>query len=460
MKKSRRSTFFIVAVLIIAFTYLVFAGMSTYYGDNKIVYVKGVEDIRWGIDIQGGVEAVFTPDIDADKITNADMEKAEEIIKRRLTGQKITDSEINRDNANKQIIVRFPWQNDEKDFDPAAAVEELGQMAVLTFNEGDSSSKGTQVLEGAKDIANASLSVQDGKNMVALELTPHGKAAFETATRNNLNKTIAIWLDDTCISAPTVNSVITDGHAVIEGDFTADEADELANTINAGSLPFALSVDNSKLSIIAPTLGQSSLDVMLLAGIIAYAIIVILMIALYRLPGIVAVFAITCQIAGIFACISGFLPFFDSFTLTIPGLAGVILSIGMGVDANVINAERVKDELNSGRTIDGSIKTGFKRGFGAIIDGNVTVVIVSIILMGAFGPPDTLLAKIVNSVMFMFGSSITGSIYSFGYTLLIGAVFNVVIGVFLSKVMIQSLSSFKCLRKPWLFGGKKNAKNA
>ncbi len=459
MKKSRRSTFFIVAVLIIAFTYLAFAGLCTYYGDNKIVYVKGVEDIRWGIDIQGGVEAVFTPDIEADEITSNDMAKAEEIIKKRLTAQKITDSEVNRDDANKQIIVRFPWQNDEADFDPAAAVEELGQMAVLTFNEGDSSSKGTQVLEGAKDIKNASLSVQDGQNMVALELTPHGKAAFETATRNNLNKTIAIWLDDTCISAPTVNSVITDGHAVIEGDFTAEEAEDLANTINAGSLPFALTVDNSKLSIIAPTLGQSALDVMLLAGIIAYAIIVILMISLYRLPGIVAVFAITCQIAGIFACISGFFSFFDSFTLTIPGLAGVILSIGMGVDANVINAERVKDELNSGRTIDGSIKTGFKRGFGAIIDGNVTVVIVSIILMGAFGPPDTILAKIVNSVMFMFGSSITGSIYSFGYTLLIGAVFNVVIGVFLSKVMIQSLSSFKALRKPWLFGGKRNAKN-
>lgn len=459
MKKSRRSTFFIVAILIVAFTYLSFAGLYTYYGDNKIVYVKGVNDIRWGIDIQGGVEAVFTPDMDTDKITNDDMKKAEEIIKRRLTGQKITDSEINRDDANKQIIVRFPWQNDEEDFDPAKAVEELGQMAVLTFNEGDSSSKGKQVLEGSKDIESASLTVENGESKVALQLTAHGKAAFETATRENLNKTISIWLDDECLSAPTVNSVITDGRAVIEGSFTAEEAENLANTINAGSLPFGLSVDNSKLSIIAPTLGQSALQVMLLAGIIAYAIIVIMMIALYRVPGIVAAFAITCQIAGIFACISGFFPFFDSFTLTIPGLAGVILSIGMGVDANVINAERVKDELNSGRTIDGSIKTGFKRGFGAIIDGNVTVVIVSVILMGAFGPPDSIWAKIVNSVMFMFGSSITGSIYSFGYTLLIGAIFNLLIGVALSKVMVKSLSSFKCLRKPWFFGGKKNAKN-
>lgn len=459
MKKSRRSTFFIVTILIIAFTYLSFAGLYTYYGDNKIVYVKGVNDIRWGIDIQGGVEAVFTPDISADKITNDDMKKAEEIIKRRLTAQKITDSEINRDDANKQIIVRFPWQNDEEDFDPAAAVEELGQMAVLTFNEGDATSKGDQVLEGSKDIESASLSVENGESKVALQLTAHGKAAFETATRENLNQTISIWLDDECLSAPTVNSVISDGRAVIEGDFTAEEAENLANTINAGSLPFGLSVDNSKLSIIAPTLGQSALQVMLLAGIIAYAIIVIMMILLYRAPGVVAALAITCQIAGIFACISGFLPFFDSFTLTIPGLAGVILSIGMGVDANVINAERVKDELNSGRTIDGSIKTGFKRGFGAIIDGNVTVVIVSVILMGAFGPPDSIWAKIVNSVMFMFGSSITGSIYSFGYTLLIGAIFNLLIGVALSKVMVKSLSSFKCLRKPWFFGGKKNAKN-
>ncbi len=459
MKKSRRSTFFIVAILIVAFTYLSFAGLGTYYGDNKIVYLKGVNDIRWGIDIQGGVEAVFTPDMDVEKITSDDMEKAEEIIKRRLTSQKITDAEVNRDDANKQIIVRFPWQNDEKDFDPAAAVEELGQMAVLTFNEGDSTSKGDQVLEGSKDIESASLSVENGESMVALELTDHGKAAFETATRENLNQTISIWLDDECLSAPTVNSVITDGRAVIEGDFTAEEAEELANTINAGSLPFALSVDDSKLSIVSPTLGQSSLDVMLLAGIIAYIIIVLMMVALYRAPGVVAVLAITCQIAGIFACISGFFPFFDSFTLTIPGLAGVILSIGMGVDANVINAERVKDELNSGRTIDGSIKTGFKRGFGAIIDGNVTVVIVSVILMGAFGPPDSIWAKIVSPFMFMFSSSITGSIYSFGYTLLIGAVFNLLIGVALSKVMVKSLSSFKCLRKPWLFGGKKNAKD-
>lgn len=467
MKKSRKSTFFIVAVLIVVFTYLSFAGLYTYYGDNKTginvlglfkVRIKGVEDIRWGIDIQGGVEAVFTPDMDdSSKITTEDMKKAEEIIKRRLTDQKITDSEINRDDNKKEIIVRFPWQTDEKDFDPAAAVEELGQMAVLTFNEGDNTNKGDLVLEGSKDVESAYSELQGGKYVVQLELTKHGKDAFADATRRLQGQTIGIWLDDECISDPRVDEAITTGTASISGDFTKESAEELANLINAGSLPFALSADNSKLSVVSPDLGQAALDVMLLAGIIAFAIIVIIMIVLYRLPGVVAAFAITCQIAGIFACISGFLPFVESFTLTIPGLAGVILTIGMGVDANVINAERVKDELASGRTIDGSIKTGFKRGFGAIIDGNVTVIIVSVILMGAFGPPDSFWSKIVSPIMFMFSSSITGSIYSFGYTLLIGAIFNLLIGVFLSKLMVKSLSSFKCLRNPWLFGGKKNA---
>ena len=457
MKKTGKPIFFIVLVLIIAFTYLSFAGVSTYFGDNKISYVKGISDIRWGIDISGGVEAAFTPpESEIENITTDDMKKAEQIIKQRLVNQNITDAEVVRDDMGKQIVVRFPWKSDEANFDPAAAVEELGSMAVLTFNTGDETQKGTQLLEGSKDVKSATYQYVDGEHQILLKLTDHGKAAFATATKDNLNSTIAIWLDNECLSAPTVNDVITNGEAVISGSFTAEEAQETAALINAGSLPFELSVDESKLSIIAPTLGKSSLNVMLIAGIIAFAIIVVMMLVLYRLPGFVAVLSLTTQIAGIFACISGFVPFLESFTLTIPGLAGIILSIGMGVDANVINAERIKDEINTGRTIDGSIKTGYKRAFSAIIDGNVTVVIVSVILMGAFGPADSIFAKVLSPLMFMFSSSITGSVYSFGYTLLIGAIFNILIGVMLSKVMTQSLASFKCLRKPWLYGGKKN----
>ena len=457
MKRTSKSVFFIIAILILVFTYLSFAGFATYYGDNKNVAVKGVDDIRWGIDIQGGVEAVFKADVE--NPTSADMKKAEQIIKKRLLNKNITDSEVNIDNNSNRIIVRFPWQKDTNDFEPTEAVKELGAMAVLTFNEGDGSSKGTQILIGSKDIDSAKGIVDnDGDWKVQLKLTSHGKSEFASATSRLTGRQISIWLDDECISAPKVNEAITDGTALITGNFDQESANDLANTINAGSLPFALSADDSRLSVIEPTLGQSALSVMLLAGIIAYCIIVVIMILLYRVPGFVAALSITCQIAGIFAFISGFLPYFEGFTLTIPGIAGIILSIGMGVDANVINAERVKDEFSQGKTIDGAIHTGFKRGFGAIIDGNVTVVIVSVVLMGAFGPTDTIWSYIMTLFgVNLLGSSITGSIYSFGYTLLIGAIFNLVVGVALSRLMVKSLSSFKCLRKPWLFGGKKDA---
>ena len=153
MKKTGKPIFFIVLVLIIAFTYLSFAGVSTYFGDNKISYVKGISDIRWGIDISGGVEAAFTPpESEIENITTDDMKKAEQIIKQRLVNQNITDAEVVRDDMGKQIVVRFPWKSDEANFDPAAAVEELGSMAVLTFNTGDETQKGTQLLEGSKEV--------------------------------------------------------------------------------------------------------------------------------------------------------------------------------------------------------------------------------------------------------------------------------------------------------------------
>jgi preprotein translocase subunit SecD len=177
------------------------------------------------------------------------------------------------------------------------------------------------------------------------------------------------------------------------------------------------------------------------------------MLFFYRLPGFVACVALTGQVGGMIACVSGFFPFFESFTLTIPGIAGIILSIGMGVDANVITAERIKEELRARKTLDGAIDAGYDNGFSAILDGNVTVIIVSVLLMGAFGPSDSLLAKLVSPLLFMFDSSITGSIYSFGFTLLMGVVFNFVMGVWASRFMLKSLSGYKFLRRPTLYGG-------
>ncbi len=455
-KTTRKSTFFVVLVLILALTYCAFFGIENYYGDTRNVYVKGANDIRWGIDISGGVEAVFSPDKADVEITSEDMDAAKSIIETRLVNNNITDYEVFADDFNHQIIVRFPWAADESDFDAQAAVQELGETAMLTFCEGSENNQ-TVILKGSEDVKQAQAGLDENNQyIVQLELTSSGTSKFAEATARLKGSTISIWMDDTMISAPTVNDAITNGIAMISGIGGAEEATDLANKINAGSLPFALTVDESKLQIISPSLGSDALEVMIIAGSIAFGIVCLLMIARYRVNGVVAAFALLGQLAGSIACISGFFPSAPSFTLTVPGIAGIILSIGVGVDCNVIAAERIRDEFKKGKTIDGAIDSGFKNSMSAIIDGNVTIVIVSIVLMGAFGSPDSFLAKLFSPIMSLFGSSITGSIYSFGYTLLVGVIFNLIMGVVASKLMLKSVSRLKFMRNPAFYGGKKN----
>jgi preprotein translocase subunit SecD/SecD/SecF fusion protein len=199
-------------------------------------------------------------------------------------------------------------------------------------------------------------------------------------------------------------------------------------------------------------LGKGALDAMLLSAIIAFVFVAIFMLALYRLQGFVAILGLLGQIAGILAVTSGWFGFMPSATLTIPGIAGIILSIGMGVDCNVINGERIKEEINSGKTLDTALNNGFDRGFAAVFDGNVTVVIVAVVLMGAFGVPDSIFAKLFAFAFSWFGVSTEGAIYSFGYTLLTGIVLNQIMGVFACRAMLVSLAKFKPFRNKKLYG--------
>ncbi len=452
-KKTGKWVFFVIFALILALTYTAFFGVDSYYGDTRNVYFKGANDIRWGIDIRGGVEAVFSPDIEDAKITDDDMAAAKAIIETRLVGNNITDYEVYTDNGTHQIIVRFPWSSDQTDFDPAAEVEKLGETATLTFCKG--STKDTVLVEG-KNVASASYAYEASVgHYVSLKFDSVGTSKFSTATANNVGSTISIWMDDTMISNATVNEAITTGEAMITGDFSAEEAATLANQINSGALPFALTVDDSKMQIISPTLGSDALNVMLIAGSCAFGLICLLMIIRYRLLGVIASIALLGQVAAMIACISGYINAFDSFTLTIPGIAGIILSIGVGVDANVIAAERIKEEFAKGKTIDGAIASGYKNSLSAIIDGNVTIVIVSLVLMGAFGS-EGILTTLLSPIFAIFGTTITGSIYSFGYTLLVGTIFNLILGVLCSRLMVKSISRLKIFRKPAFYGGAKN----
>lgn len=473
-KKTGKPVFFVVFILILALTYSAFFGIENYYGDNREIIVKGAKDIRWGIDIQGGVEAVFSPNKQDVKISAEDMDAAKAIIETRLVNKNITDYEVYTDTDNHQIIVRFPWEAGESDFDAVETVKSLGTSAVLVFRKGTEKT-GEEVLRGADDVKSAYPTVDPNTSapIVGLELTSKGSAKFASATSSMVGQQISIWLstttseigedgnpvvDEVLLSAPTVNEAITNGSCTISGDgMTAESVKELSEQINSGKLPFALTVDDSKLQIISPSLGSDALRVMLIAGSIAFALVCLLMIIRYRLNGFVAAIALLGQLAGSIACISGFFGNADSFTLTVPGIAGIILSVGVGVDCNVIAAERIRDEFAKGKTIDGAIDSGFKNSLSAIIDGNVTIVIVSLVLMGAFGSPDGIMAKIMSPIMSIFGTAITGSIYSFGYTLLVGTIFNLIMGVVASKLMLKSISKYKAFRKPWFYGGKTNA---
>ena len=453
-RKGKSWPLFVVAILIVLFSLTAILGVSYTYGDTKNVYVKGASDIRFGIDIRGGVDVTFMPAGDVDA-TDEQMAAAKTVIEDRLVGLGVTDYESYVDNNKDRIIVRFPWKSDEADFNPQTAIDEIGTTAKMVFRKG-SSATGEEILSG-DDVASANAAYNETEGwVVQLKFNSNGASAFASATTELAanNGTISIWLDDNNISTATVNEAITGGEAIIKGNFDQDSASTLANQINSGSLPFALSAESY--STISPSLGAKSLDVMVQAGIIAFILVAIMMICRYRLPGTIAVISLLGQVAATLAVVSGYFTVFPGSTLTLPGIAGIILGIGMGVDANVITAERIKEELSKNKTLDGAVKSGFKMGLTPIIDGNVTIVIVAAILMGAFGPTDGFWAKVFNPIFFWFGPSTAGTIYSFGFTLLTSVLLNFVFGVWATRVMIRGAVNFKPLRKAWLFGARKD----
>ena len=453
-KKGKSWPLFVVAILIVVFSLTAIFGVSYQYGDTKNIYIKGASDIRFGIDIRGGVDVTFMPAGDVDA-TPEQMTAAKTVIEDRLVGLGITDYESYVDSNKDRIIVRFPWKTGEADFNPQTAIDEIGTTAKMVFRKG-STADGEEILSG-DDVTSANAAYNETEGwVVQLKFNSAGAAAFADATTEQAanNGTISIWLDDENISTATVDEAITGGEAIIKGNFDQDSASALANQINSGALPFALSAESY--STISPSLGAKSLEVMVLAGIIAFALFAVMMIVRYRLPGTIATISLFGQVVATLAVVSGYFTVFPGSTLTLPGIAGIILGIGMGVDANVITAERIKEELAKNKTLPAAVKSGFKMGLTPIIDGNVTIVIVAAILMGAFGPTDGFWAKVFNPIFFWFGPSTAGTVYSFGFTLLTSVLLNFVFGVWATRVMIRGAVHCKALRNPWLYGGKKD----
>ncbi len=404
--------FFIVLAIALIMVYVAAFGI-------KSLDLLGAPDMRFGIDIRGGVNSSFQPEGLDRAPTTEELESAREIIEIRLDQQNIVDRDVTIDTEGGYVIVNFPWKSDEKDFNPEEAIAELGETAQLTFQDAE----GNILIEGSHvNNAKPQLDKQTNGYVVALSFDEEGARLLSEATGRLVGKPMNIFMDETNIQTATVSTKISSGDAVITGMDNYEEAKELSDKINAGALPFSLVTKNY--NTISPTLGSGALNVMLQAGLIAYILICILLISYYRIPGFVACIALTIQIAGQVLALS-----IPQMTLTLNGIAGIILSIGMGVDANVISAERINEEVKSGKSVISAITSGFANSFASVFDGNVTVLIVAFILM-------------------IFGS---GSLLSFAYSLFTGIVFNFIAGVGASRIMIFSLSSFKFLRKPELY---------
>jgi protein-export SecD/SecF family membrane protein len=414
----KKPVFFIVLIVTILMVYTAINGLTIPMGDSP-QKILGAPDMRYGIDIRGGVDAAFQPEGLDRKPTPDELESARTIIETRLDQQNIMDRDVTIDKDNGYVIVRFPWKADEADFDPEAAIAELGQTAQLTFKDSD----GNVLLTG-EHVAKAAAVVDQSINqyVVSLSFDDEGTKLFSDATGRLVGKLINIYMDETLIQSATVNDHITGGSAQITGMSGYEQAKDIADKINSGALPFSMITKNY--NTISPTLGSGALNVMLLAGSIAFVLICIFLISYYRLPGFVACIALTIQVTGQILALS-----VPQMTLTLQGIAGIILSIGMGVDANVIISERISEEIKSGKSVASAIAAGYKNAFTSVFDGNITVLIVAFILM-------------------VFGS---GTMLSFAYSLFTGIVFNFLAGVTASRLMTTSLSSFKFLHKPALY---------
>lgn len=389
-------------------------GFLVYYGAGS-QNLFGIKNIRQGLDLRGGVSIIYQAD--KNNPTIEEMNSAKSLIQGRLDRKNFTEAEVASQGVNR-IRVDIPGVDNAEE-----AVSEIGKTAQLTFRD----EQGNVLLNGS-EIKNASKQVIQENNqtkiVVALEFTSVGQKLFEDATGRNVGKRILICLDNDIISMPTVQQKISGGNATITGDFTAQKAEELAALIRAGSLPFNLDVIS--LENVGAKLGADALESSLVAGIGGTILVILFMLIFYKLLGFAADIALLIYVGIVLACLSLF-----GITLTLPGIAGIILSVGMAVDANVIIFERIKEELTNKKSMRVSIKSGFSKAFSAIFDGNITTLIAALVL-------------------YCFGS---GPIKGFAQTLSLGIIISMFTALVVTRVLINNIVGLG-LSKPKFFGVK------
>lgn len=390
--------------LTVIVTFIIIIGICFYY-----IFRDSVgESIKLGLDLKGGTQIILKPvEIGAESVTNEALDKAQFIIMNRIDKLGISEPLVTRD-YNKNLIIQLPGVDE-----PQRAIDVIGKTAQLEFrileslDENGNPTFGPTLMTGDKLVKAQAGYNSNGQIIVSMAFTDEGSKQFEKITSENVGERLAIVLDGEMKSAPVIKQAISGGDAVIEGIDTLEEAKDIALVLQTGSLPVNLKIQEAQ--TIGPTLGQDSLQQSILAGIIGFALIVIFMVAMYRGLGLISIAGLLCYIVIFWGVLSAL-----QTPVTLPGIAGVVLTIGIAVDANVLIFSRIKEEMLKGKGKFVAFNEGFRNALRAIVDSNITTLITA-------------------AALYRFG---TGPIRGFAVTLAIGVFISMLTAIILVRTIL------------------------
>ena len=376
-----------------------------------------VKNIKLGLDLKGGFEILYVAEpIEAGKpVTPESLRQTAVSLEKRASELGVAEPEITTEGTNR-IRVRLAGVVNEEEVRKI-----IKKPAELSFRGPD----GTKEMVGSDFVEGGAKLGYDQSNRPMISIQVKDKDKFKAVTEKLLGKPLAIYLDETELSAPIVQQVLTDGSASITGNYTFDEAKKLADTINLGALPLKLTEKYTQ--SVGASLGLLSLQETVKAGLIGSVLILLFMLVFYRIPGVVASITIIT-----YAWLLLIVFELANATLTLPGIAAFILGIGMAVDANIITYERIREEIRSGKSILSSLKSGSKHSFRTIMDANITNIIAS-------------------AVLFYIGN---GAIRGFAFTSIVSVVISILTNIFLARLLIHLLIRGNLFKKPGYFGVK------
>lgn len=406
--RQKSSIILVLTIAVIAFlTYTAAFGLKL--GGYNIKPLSS--EIKQGLDLKGGIYVV--EEVQGENVDAETLDRTVQLIKQRVDKIGVIDPTIQKE-GNNRIRIEIPGMYDQKQ-----ALEFIGKTGYLKFVGPNND----EVING-KDVKKAYVTFDEyNRPQVTLELNETGKTKFADATGKYLGQRIAVYMDEDMLTNPTVINQINDGNAVITGMESTEEATRIAQLIQSGALPVTLNPLNVR--SIGPTLGTDALQKSIFAGMIGIALVMIFMLLYYRVPGLVADIALTVYILLVLYVFVSL-----KVTLSLAGIAGFLLTVGMAVDANVLIFERIKEELRTGKTLKASLNSGFHRALSSIIDSNVTTIIAGIVLA-------------------VLG---TGPVKGFAVTLMIGIVASMITAVFVTRFLLNLVINMKIFNNTKLYG--------